>query len=75
MNDDIQNALEGDLNGEIYLKAGNIANLADLSADGVVSVLNLVIVSNEFGMDAPDINRDEVVNMLDLVVVARAFNR
>ena len=72
---DIRNALEGDLDGEVYLKAGDFANLADLNADAVVNVLNFVIVSNGFGMDAPDINREGVVNTLDLVVAAKAFNR
>ena len=65
----------GDLDGEIYLKSGEVNNIADLNEDGVVNVLDLVIVSNGFGMDAPDINGDGTVNVLDLVVVAKAFNR
>ena len=60
-----------DLDGEIYLKSPN--NVADLNRDGVVNILDLVIVANAFGKDGPDVNGDGTVNVLDLVVVANAF--
>ena len=60
-----------DLDGEIYLKSPN--NVADLNSDGVVNILDLVIIANAFGKDAPDVNGDGTVNVLDLVVVANAF--
>ena len=47
----------------------------DLNLDGVVNILDLVIVANAVG-DAigPDLNGDDVVNILDLVIVANALN-
>ena len=47
---------------------------ADLNGDGVVNILDLVIVANAFGKDTPDLNGDGTVNVLDLVVVANAFD-
>ena len=61
-----------DLDGEIYLKA-EARPTADVNGDGVVNVLDLVIVANAFGEAAPDLNGDGVVNILDLVIVANAF--
>ncbi len=60
-----------DLDGEIFLKSPN--NVADLNSDGVVNILDLVIVANAFGKETPDVNGDGTVNVLDLVVVANAF--
>ena len=60
-----------DLDGEIYLK--NVTSSADVNGDGTVNVLDLVIVANAIGKDAPDINGDGTVNVLDLVAVANAF--
>ncbi len=60
-----------DLDGEIYLKS--LGNVADLNRDGIVNILDLVIIANAFGKDAPDVNGDGTVNVLDLVVVANAF--
>ena len=54
-----------DLDGEIYLKSTN--NVADLNSDGVVNILDLVIVANAFGKETPDVNEDGTVNVLDLV--------
>ena len=62
-----------DLDGEIYLKAGEVENRADLNGDGTVNILDLVIVANGLGSDAPDLNGDGTVNILDLVIVANAF--
>ena len=61
-----------DLDGEIYLKAESPPT-ADVNRDGVVNVLDLVIVANAFGKGTPDVNDDGTVNVLDLVVVANAF--
>ena len=61
-----------DLDGEIYLKS--TGNAADLNNDGIVNILDLVIVANAFGKTTPDLNGDGVVNILDLVIVANAFS-
>ena len=58
-----------DLDGEIYIRA----NRADLNTDGIVNILDLVVVANAFGKTTPDLNGDGTVNILDLVVVANAF--
>ena len=67
-----------DLDGEIYLKpepvkTDEVANPADLNSDGTVNVLDLIVIANAFGADAPDLNGDGTVNVLDLIVVAQAF--
>ena len=61
-----------DLDGEIYLKA---KNPADVNGDWVVNILDLVEVSNSFGESAPDPNGDGVVNVLDLVFVVQQFSQ
>ncbi len=61
-----------DLDGEIYLKS-ETPPTADVNADGVVNIQDLVIVANAFGEAAPDVNGDGVVNIQDLVIVANAF--
>ena len=65
-----------DLDGEIYLKVESELETfvtADVNGDGVVDILDLVIVANAFGKAAPDLNGDGVVNIQDLVIVANAF--
>ena len=65
-----------DLDGEIYLKSESGVETpptADLNGDGVVNILDLVIVANGFGENEPDLNADGIVNILDLVIVANAF--
>lgn len=57
-----------DLDGEIYLKQAT-----DVNGDGVVNILDMVIIANAFGEKAPDVNGDGIVNILDLVQVANAF--
>ena len=59
-----------DLDGEMYLKTGITA---DINGDGVVNILDLVIVADGFGEAEHDLNGDGVVNILDLVIVANAF--
>ena len=57
-----------DLDGEIYLKA---KNPADVNGDGVVNVLDLIQVANGLGKSTPDPNGDGVVNILGLTFVAK----
>ena len=61
-----------DLDGEMYLKA---KNPADVNGDWVVNILDLVHVANGLGKFAPDPNDDGVVNILDLVFVAQQFSQ
>ena len=69
-NQDTQHSI-ADLDGEIYLRV----QIPDLNTDGVVNILDLVIVANSFGEASlrADLNADGVVNILDLVIVANAF--
>ena len=71
-----------DLDGEIYLRVGsenspadvNAGNkAADVNSDGIVNVLDLVMVANAFGERQPDLNDDGVVNILDLVHISRSL--
>ena len=63
-----------DLDGDIYLKIDEGAsNPVDLNGDGVVNILDLVIIANRFNTAKPDLNGDGVVNILDLVIVAKGF--
>lgn len=61
-----------DLDGEIYLKA---KNPADVNGDGQVNILDLIQVANGLGKSAPDPNGDGVVNSLDLVFIAQQFDQ
>ena len=52
--------------------------VGDVNADGVVNVLDLVMVAQHIGIEKPsnprvDVNGDGVVNIQDLVIVANAF--
>ena len=50
---------------------------ADLNADGVVNIQDLVLVSSHFGNtgeNVADVNGDRVVNILDLTSVAKAID-
>ena len=60
-----------DLDGEIYLRV----QVADLNGDGVVNILDLVIVANGFNGTEPDLNGDGVVNILDLVLVSNSIGK
>ena len=66
-----QTHLLPDLDGEIYLK---IPNPADVNGDWVVNILDLVQVSNSLGKSSPDPNGDGVVNIFDMVFVVRQFS-
>ena len=49
----------------------------DVNGDGVVNILDLVVVSSQFGrtgQNEADVNGDGVVNIQDLVLVAAAFH-
>ena len=53
--------------------------VGDVNDDGVVNVLDLILVAQHIGTEKPnnprvDVNDDGVVNILDLVRVANAFN-
>ncbi len=67
-----QTHLLPDLDGEIYLKA---KNPADVNGDGNVNILDLVHVANNFGKSDPDLNGDGVVNILDLTLVAKHLSQ
>ncbi len=59
-----------DLDGEIYIKQ---PTNGDVNADGVVNILDLVLVANALGELSPDLNGDGVVNVLDLVLVSNSM--
>ena len=63
-----------DIDGEMYLRV-KPANPADVNGDGVVNILDLVVVAQAFGKDGlqGDVNGDGVVNVFDLVFVAGAI--
>ena len=50
---------------------------ADLNSDGVVNILDLVLVASHFGTThaTADLNADGTVNINDLVIVANAWGR
>ena len=48
---------------------------ADLNQDGVINVLDLVFVTNNFGTADGDMNGDGQTNILDLVLVTQQFTR
>ncbi|MDE0297765.1 MAG: leucine-rich repeat domain-containing protein [Candidatus Poribacteria bacterium] len=62
-----------DLDGDMFLRI-TPANPADVNGDGIVNILDLVIVANALGTDKHDVNGDGVTNVLDLVIVAHAIN-
>ena len=51
------------------------AVLYDVSGDGFVNILDLVMVANGMGYDRPDMNADGVVNILDLVIIANNLSK
>ena len=69
----IENNPSTDFSPLAALKLTDFRSDVDVNEDGVVNILDLVIVANAFGEVEPDLNGDGVVNILDLVVVANAF--
>ena len=54
------------------------AMAADVNRDGIVNILDLVLVAAHFGQleqDGADVNGDGVVSLKDLELVAEAFGR
>ena len=60
-----------DLDGEIYLRIGKPF---DLNRDGTVNVLDLILVSQNFGTAEGDINGDGTTNILDLTILAQQLS-
>ena len=60
-----------DLDGDIFLKIKT--DPADVNSDGVVNILDLVIVAESLGTGENDVNGDGVTNVFDLVIVAAAI--
>lgn len=60
-----------DLDGDIFLRI--LTNPADLNGDGIVNILDLVIVAESLGTGENDVNGDGVTNIFDLVIVAEAM--
>ena len=62
------------LDGEMYLRV-KLVNPADVNGDGIVNVLDLVLVAQGLGTNETevDVNGDGVVNVFDLVFVANQF--
>ena len=53
--------------------------VGDVNSDGVVNILDLTLVAQNFGVEKPsnpkvDVNEDGVVNILDLTLVAQNFD-
>lgn len=63
-----------DLDGDIFLRV-KVADPADVNGDGVVNILDLVIVAESLGTGENDVNDDGVTNVFDLVTIANAMNR
>ena len=63
-----------DLDGDIFLKV-ETKNPADVNADGIVNILDLILVAQGIGTGelTADVNGDGVVNVFDLVFVANQF--
>ena len=57
-----------DLDGEMYLKI-----IIDRNEDGLVNILDLIVVARSFGTAEVDVNRDGVTNVLDLTLGAQQF--
>ena len=62
------------IDGDIFLKV-ETANPADLNGDGIVNILDLILVAQGIGANKADVdvNGDGVVNVFDLVFVANQF--
>ena len=56
----------------------SVQNIFDVNSDGVVNILDLVVIASEFGNQgqnlAADVSGDGIVNVLDLILVAGMFD-
>jgi len=63
-------------NGEIIIGAPSKLKV-DINDDGIVDIVDLVLIAKEFGKKAPntdvDVNKDGVVDISDLVLVGKHF--
>ena len=62
-----------DLDGGIYLKT-SAPSPYDVNGDRQINILDLVIVSNQFGKPGGDVNGDGTTNIFDLILVANHFD-
>ena len=60
--------------GDIFLRVA-VKVPGDLNGDGVVNILDLIIVAEAMGTDKreADVNGDGVINVMDLVFIANQF--
>ena len=69
--------IEADVNA-VYKRPSDPVVSADVNRDGVVNILDLVVIASQFGSAGPnlavDVNGDGVVNILDLIFVAGRFD-
>jgi len=69
---------DGKIDETINSGASFIGYNCDVNSDGVVNILDLVIISKNFGKSAPDnakadVNKDGIVDILDLNIVVQHF--
>ena len=69
--------IEADVNA-VYKRASDPVVSADVNRDGIVNILDLVVIASQFGSAGQnlvvDVNGDGVVNILDLILVAGTFD-
>ena len=69
--------IEADVNA-VYKRPSDPVVSVDVNRDGVVNILDLVVIASQFGNTgqnlAVDVNGDGVVNILDLILVAGIFD-
>lgn len=53
----------------------NTPLLGDINSDGVVNILDYILLSNKFGLadSASDLNKDGIVNILDFIILSNNF--
>ena len=51
-----------------------IAPNFDMNSDGIVNILDILIIANHFGTPKGDINGDGTTNILDLVLISQSMN-